>query len=349
MKHEEFNLRYNEVMFDEAEMIVDFLRRQADVKYGNQMFEWYITPSVELIEHSGVKVQASMVFLKDGNLFIEARDEAGETHELDYCVFAYNEMSKILDVLPEPDSIVDKQLDEELKRLCLNYNMNKLLEVNPFDWRDKRSKYTVLDVFLDEENKLNYEIHEEINGADGGFGVWESIELVMKELLVKRMKNAVLKSSQQFNTLKRQLNWFGGNLYNFVENGNAGSVYITPRGTDLQLAVLDVNFDDGRLNILVSVAGTRIAEQTGEDTMYLTEDMIEPQYLDGLISFFNGNHFVSESERQTLADSFTSSTLNTMFGERFSKLDSIEDDAEINALWEDLNQKFYNAMESVSK
>lgn len=48
---------------------------------------------------------------------------------------------------------------------------------------------------------------------------------------------------------------------------------------------------------------------------------------------------------QDLADKFTNETLTAIYGERFSSLDNVEDDEQIDFSWEFLNSKFYNAIE----
>jgi hypothetical protein len=45
---------------------------------------------------------------------------------------------------------------------------------------------------------------------------------------------------------------------------------------------------------------------------------------------------------ESLADEFTSRVLETKYGERFKKLDNLEDDKELNDEWEYFNDKFYD-------
>lgn len=51
--------------------------------------------------------------------------------------------------------------------------------------------------------------------------------------------------------------------------------------------------------------------------------------------------------KQELADKFASETLTAMYGERFTLLEDIEDDEEINAKWEFLNERFYEIIKSI--
>ena len=48
--------------------------------------------------------------------------------------------------------------------------------------------------------------------------------------------------------------------------------------------------------------------------------------------------------RQELADKLTNQTLTEIYGERFTNLKYLEDDAELDNEWEIINDRFYNAL-----
>lgn len=48
--------------------------------------------------------------------------------------------------------------------------------------------------------------------------------------------------------------------------------------------------------------------------------------------------------RQDLADKLTNEVLTEVYGERFTKLDDLQDDAELDNEWEYLNEKFYTIL-----
>jgi len=52
---------------------------------------------------------------------------------------------------------------------------------------------------------------------------------------------------------------------------------------------------------------------------------------------------------QNLADKFTSEVLTAKYGNRFTDIDNVEDDAEMNSDWEMLNGEFYSTIEKVSR
>ena len=53
---------------------------------------------------------------------------------------------------------------------------------------------------------------------------------------------------------------------------------------------------------------------------------------------------LTPSKKQDLADKFTNEVLTAKYGERFTSLDDVEDDAEINAEWDFLNEEFYETI-----
>ena len=53
---------------------------------------------------------------------------------------------------------------------------------------------------------------------------------------------------------------------------------------------------------------------------------------------------MTETKIQDLADKFTNEVLTAKYGERFTSLNNVEDDDEINKIWDYLNEKFYNTI-----
>ena len=51
MKHEDYEIRFNEIVFDQRDVIQNFLDATADIRYGNQMFEWAV--NVQVIAANG--------------------------------------------------------------------------------------------------------------------------------------------------------------------------------------------------------------------------------------------------------------------------------------------------------
>ena len=53
------------------------------------------------------------------------------------------------------------------------------------------------------------------------------------------------------------------------------------------------------------------------------------------------------SQKQNLADKFTNEVLTAKFGDKFTSLEDIEDDEEMNILWDTLNGNFYELINSI--
>ena len=53
---------------------------------------------------------------------------------------------------------------------------------------------------------------------------------------------------------------------------------------------------------------------------------------------------MTKTKIQDLADKFTNEVLTAKYGERFTSLDNVEDDDEIDKIWDYLNEKFYNTI-----
>ena len=58
---------------------------------------------------------------------------------------------------------------------------------------------------------------------------------------------------------------------------------------------------------------------------------------------------LSDIKVQDLADKFTSEVLTAKYGERFTSLDDIEDDWEIDYDWEYLNERFYETINKINQ
>ena len=285
MKHEDFRLRYNEIMFDERDLIVAFLKQQADLRYGNQMYEWSVNVKVLLCDGRMANV-VEISLGNDDELRFRVNPEAGGSEIRPAEYFALGELSKVLDALPDAESIIYKDAIEDMQQLRRDYNLSSLLKEFPFVFKSNASTFTVLDVFTDKTGKINFEIEEDIHN-EKGCGIWDELDTQNAKDLADHIKVSILRCSNEYKRLKKHLNCFGGNLYNFAENNNAGAIYITPKGTDLQLMVLDVSMENGPLEVLVSIADTRIKDTLNDDTMILKEKDLTPENVGVIAQFFD--------------------------------------------------------------
>lgn len=281
MKHEEFNLRYNEIMFDERDMIVNFLKKQADLRYGNQMYEWTLEPMPELVGTYGSLFKVREVLIdKNGDLKFIVPMAGGHSEAWDCCNFAYNELSKVIDVLPDAEDVIFKNAKDDLVCICKNYRDCYLsFDENPFCYEVSGKPYRVSSVRLTEKGHLSFgqETCEDWEVGDFTYGELASLR--------DHINVQVLRGSDEYKRLKRYLKHYNGAAYSFIENNNAGAIYLTPSGTDLQLYVLDVCIGNNGIEVLVSIKDTRI-EIEGDDTMILKEKDLTPANLAVLNGFF---------------------------------------------------------------
>lgn len=103
MKHEDFNIRYNEVMFEERDVIMNFLDEIADLRYGNQMFGYILEPMPELVGLHGGRFKVREI-RRDRDALVKfiVTNISGIMEEWEASDFAYGQLSKIIDALPEP-------------------------------------------------------------------------------------------------------------------------------------------------------------------------------------------------------------------------------------------------------
>jgi len=57
---------------------------------------------------------------------------------------------------------------------------------------------------------------------------------------------------------------------------------------------------------------------------------------------------MTQQAQQDLADKLTSITLTELYGERFTNLEDVEEDEQLNREWEYLNEKFYDTLSNIS-
>lgn len=287
MKHEDYKLRYNEIMCEERDMIKNFLREQADIRYGNQMYEWAIEPSISLVGWNGGKIDVSGVMLINDEVRIAQR-AAGIGHDIDE--FAYGELSKIIDVLPNASEIVKRNCMVDFKIWC---NNGSITFDPPFAWTDGGSVFEVYTILKDESGNIDFEIKETINGTSG-WGLWNELpDGVIKDLR-DYTNTQILKRSYSYMMLCKQLSKMNGMEYSFVAEGDAGKVCITPDGTDLQLDVLDVRYELDGLNILVDVTDTGL-DNDGNNRMTLKEENLTPENLEQLVEFFKNDEEIMDT------------------------------------------------------
>lgn len=287
MNTEYFRDRYNNVMFDERDAIYDFLLNQADIRYGNQMYEWHLE-GVELLSYLGNPVRISSMRV-DKNTFVKFLSDEGD--EFECSDFAYGELIKIIERLPYANELKAEYAINDVVRYSKEYRMggfNGLLYKHPFKWKDGNSTFEVVNVLNEYDVKdakpLQFEVRETC-GESSGYGIWNELPSTVIISLRNHITKSVIRCSNEYKELKGLVK----EPYSFEEHGKAGALCIHPFGTDLELPVLDVALKNGELNVLVDVSDTRIETPRIDGAMNLDETMLTAENIGSIVEFLKKN------------------------------------------------------------
>ena len=290
MKHEDYRIRYNEIMFDERDMIKKFLEKTADIRYGNQMFEYTLEPMVEVISVTGLRVKVREVVLNDdGDVTFLVYPYKTSTMERWECSnFALGELSKIIDALPEADDFIYKDAQHDLRMLCRQCDDNTIdLEECPFSWKSGNSTFTVHTVFVDAaDDKLNYEICEQSptvpDPQKNGWGVWEELSADNAKALARHIKRHFLRDTKEYKQLRNLLLEHGrpdvskDQHYFLWSEDNIPSVSINYQGVEFAVVEVFLNVEEGSMFIYTHPVESRIGNEYTFHEHDLTAKELKP-------------------------------------------------------------------------
>lgn len=144
---EELRERYNEVMYDERDIIQRFLEKQYDIRYGHQRDTWHFEDEIEVVSSQGSLVKITDIML-DKDCFVKFHVKAF-AHDYSWweCFnFAYGELSKVIEALPNAEDIVWDNAVNDLKVMTTNLRIDYLLNESPFKYEVGSKHYVVDDV-----------------------------------------------------------------------------------------------------------------------------------------------------------------------------------------------------------
>lgn len=143
---EELRERYNEVMYGERDIIEKFLKDQYDIRYGRQRDSWHFEPAVNLMNIYGNEIHITDIIL-DKNVFVKFIGTfCNEQDEYECFHFAYGELSKVIEALPNAEDIVWDNAVNDLKAMTANLRIDYLLNESPFKYEVGSKHYVVDDV-----------------------------------------------------------------------------------------------------------------------------------------------------------------------------------------------------------
>lgn len=275
---EELRVRYDEVLWDERDIIEKFLKDQYDIRYGRQRDTWHFEPAVELVAHQG-----SLVLLHDIKLdkdkivvfYVEAFCDKNE--EWECSDFAYGELSKIIEALPNAEDIVWDNTVNDLKVMTTNLRIDYLLNESPFKYEVGSKNYVVDDVKC-------------VNGtlslvqALGNDTPVSDLPLEVLVGLRDHINVEVLHHSNEYKELMGLLSLEENMRF---ECQNYGDATFVIDGTDVTFDVSSVRRDDkGNLVIYGNDIDADVC-----DNIELTEKDIKHEYLVGIISEMKRNKY----------------------------------------------------------
>lgn len=265
MNYESFKERYNEVMYDERDVIQKFLETQMDIRYGHQRDTWHIEPSVNLMSTYGAEVGVTDIRLDKDKVVLFTGVCCSEKSDFECADFAYGELGKIIERLPNPAEIVRCEAIADLRIIMRDYNVKNLLKEHPFEipvGEDsiKFNDYDIVDgdvVLIKDENRMT-DAH---------------LNWVTK--LRDHMNVTILHGYKEYKDLVKLLS-LQPNLR--FEPHLWGDVEFTIHGTDMKVDVLSASLDsNGNLQICV--------DDDNKEAIYLEEKDIRPEYLVDLVGY----------------------------------------------------------------
>ena len=271
MDYENFDFRekYNEIMYNERAVIEKFLKDQYDLRYGRQRDTWHFEPAVKMMMTDGEYVSLTDIKL-DTNVFVmfSVIDSESKRKEYECGYFAYGELSKVIEALPDADEIVRKNAINDISKQIKNLRIDMLLEENPFHYEVGGNVYNVYNYNMsgDEIRLLSY---------GGKVLIPDGIPLEMLTAFRDHINIEVLHKYDEYKKLVKFLSEQPNLRF---EPSDWGHVMFTINSTDVEVDVLSASLDsNGKLQLCV--------DDDNKEAIYLEEKDIRPEYLVDLVGY----------------------------------------------------------------
>ena len=266
---EELRERWNECMYDERDIIEKFLKDQYDIRYGHQRDTWHFEPAVKMMMTDGEHVSLTDIKL-DKNVFVmfSVIDSESKRKEYECGYFAYGELSKVIEALPNAEDIVWDNTVNDLKVMTTNLRIDYLLADAPFKYEVGSKHYVVDDVKC-------------VNGTLSlvqALGNDTPVSDLPLEVLVRLRDHININVLHKYNEYEKLVKFLSEQPNLCFEPHNFGDVEFTIHGTDVKVDVLSASLDSNeKLQLCV--------DDDNEEAIYLEEKDIRPEYLVDLIGY----------------------------------------------------------------
>lgn len=268
---EELRERYNEVMYDERDIIEKFLKDQYDIRYGRQRDTWHFEPEISMVAQNGAIIYLTDIQLdKDVfvRFFIEEGD--GEKKVLECYNFAYGELGKVIEALPNAEDIVWDNAVNDLKVMTTNLRIDYLLADAPFKYEVGSKHYVVDDVEC---------VHGTLSLVQA-LGNDTPVSDLPLEVLVNLRDHINIEVLHRSNEYKELMELLSLEENMRFECQNYGDATFVIDGTDVTFDVSSVRRND---NGCLVIYGNDIDANVC-DNIELTEKDIKHEYLVGIIN-----------------------------------------------------------------
>lgn len=268
METSRFYDRYNEIMYDERDCIERFLKDQYDLRYGHQRDTWHFEPAIELIGNSGTCYDVTDIKLDNSKFVVFCVDFLGEKQEWDCFNFAYGELSKVIEALPNAKDIVRRNATEDLCAMTKLISIDQVLYEHPFRYEANGKHYTCCDVKLvDGALSLVQALGNDTPASD-----------MPLEVITSLRDHININFLHEYSEYKKLAKFLSEQPNLRFEPSNFGDVEFTIHGTDVKVDVLSASLDsNGRLQLCV--------DDDGQETLLLEEKDIRPEYLVDLVGY----------------------------------------------------------------
>ena len=266
---EELREMYNNVMFYERDIIEKFLKDQYDIRYGHQRDSWHFEPAVELHTTNAAIVRVTDIKL-DNNKFVVFNVTSDMGHEgfWECTDFAYGELSKVIEALPDAEKIVKDNAVDDLKVMTTNLRIDHLLIDAPFKYEVNGKFYTLDDVkYVNGTLSLVQALGNDTPASD-----------VPTEVLVSLRDHINVEVLHRYNEYNKLVKFLSEQPNLSFEPANFGDVEFTIHGTDVKVDILSASLDSNeKLQLCV--------DDDGHETIYFEEKDIRPEYLVDLVGY----------------------------------------------------------------
>ena len=275
---EELREKWNECMYDERDIIEKFLKDQYDIRYGRQRDTWHLEPSVELHTTNAAIVRVTDIKL-DNNKFVvfDVTSDMGHEGFWECTDFAYGELSKVIEALPDAEDVVRNNATNDLKVMTTNLRIDYLLNESPFKYEVNGKLYTLDDVKC-------------VNGTLSlvqALGNDTSASDVPTEVLVGLRDHINIEVLHRSNEYKELMELLSLEENMRFECQNYGDATFVINGTDVTFDISSVRRDDkGNLVIYGNDIDADIC-----DNIELTEKDIRREYLVSIIKEIKRNKY----------------------------------------------------------